>query len=152
MKLSNHLELMSHALEQARLAKKKDEVPIGAVVSSISGKIISKAYNLTISLSDPTAHAEIIAIRKAAKIIGNYRLTDTILYITIEPCVMCMGAAIHARIKQIVFGASDPKWGAAGSMYAFHNDTRFNHNPEILKGIMENQCRNIIEYFFKKKR
>ncbi len=149
---SEHIRFMELAIEQAELAGKKEEVPVGAVLVSESGKIISKAHNLTIALCDPTAHAEILLIKKAATVLQNYRLIDTRLYVTIEPCMMCMAAAVHARIKLIVFGASDPKWGAAGSIYEFHNDMRLNHRPEIIKGVMEKNCEGIIKKFFEKKR
>jgi tRNA(adenine34) deaminase len=149
---SNDIKFMKIALKEAKKAYEKDEVPIGAVIVSNNGDIISMAHNFVISLSDPTAHAEILAIRKAAEITNNYRLIGATLYVTIEPCIMCMGAIIHSRIEKIVFGAPDPKWGAAGSLYEFHNDKKLNHNPEILKGIMENECRAIMQDFFKRKR
>jgi len=118
------------ALNEAVKARQKDEVPVGALLVAESGKILASSYNQTISLNDPTAHAEILAIRMAAKEIQNYRLLKTTLYVTIEPCIMCMGAIIHARISRVVFGANDPKWGAAGSLYNMAEDIRLNHRPE----------------------
>jgi len=140
------------ALNEAVKARQKDEVPVGALLVAESGKILASSYNQTISLNDPTAHAEILAIRMAAKEIQNYRLLKTTLYVTIEPCIMCMGAIIHARISRVVFGANDPKWGAAGSLYNMAEDIRLNHRPEIICNICKDECRNIIQAFFREKR
>lgn len=129
-----------------------EEVPVGAVLVSESGKILAAAHNRVITICDPTAHAEILTLRKAAKKVMNYRLTNTTLYVTIEPCVMCMGAIIHARVKRVVFGAADPKWGACGSLYDFSQDPKFNHRVEIIGGIYEKSCREIIQRFFREKR
>lgn len=144
--------MMLLALEEAEKAGQNDEVPIGAVLVSDSGKVLAKAYNQTVGLADPTGHAEILALRKAAQKVKNYRLLNTTLYVTIEPCVMCMGAIIHARITRVVYGARDPKWGALGSIYNFAAEKRFNHHPEITAGICEQQCRFIIQDFFRQKR
>lgn len=143
---------MRPALEEAKKAGQKDEVPVGAVVVTKKGKILSSAHNQVIGLCDPTAHAEILAIRKAASKIQNYRLLNTTLYVTVEPCIMCMGAIIHARISTVVFGAFDPKWGAAGSLYNFSDDTRLNHLPEIIPGICEDECKALMQDFFRSKR
>lgn len=143
---------MNLALNQAQKAFEGNEVPVGAILVDFEGKIIAKAYNQTISRQDPTAHAEIAAIRKAARNIGNYRLVNTTLYVTVEPCIMCMGAIIHARVSRIIFGAPDPKWGAAGSLYAFQEDGRLNHHPKVIGGIRENECRQLMVDFFKQKR
>ncbi len=121
---------MKMALDEAKKAVQKAEVPIGAVLVSESWDILSLSHNQTISLTDPTAHAEIITLRKAAQKVSNYRLLNTTLYVTIEPCIMCMGAIVHARVSRVVFGAKDPKWGAAGSLYNFANDTRLNYSPD----------------------
>ena len=147
-----HIKFMKLALNQAKKAGQKSEVPIGAVLVSESGEILSLSHNQTISLADPTAHAEIITLRKAAQKILNYRLLSTTLYVTIEPCIMCMGAIVHARISRVVFGAHDPKWGAAGSLYNISHDTRLNHRPEIITGICEDECRTLIQDFFREKR
>jgi tRNA(adenine34) deaminase len=147
-----HIKFMKLALNQAKKAGQKEEVPIGAVLVSESGEILAVSLNQTISLVDPTAHAEIITLRKAAQKILNYRLLRTTLYVTIEPCIMCMGAIVHARISRVVFGAHDPKWGAAGSLYNFADDARLNHRPEIIQGICEDECRTLIQDFFRDKR
>ena len=147
-----HTKFMKMALIEAKKAVQKAEVPIGAVLVSDSWDILSLSHNQTISLADPTAHAEIITLRKAAQKVSNYRLLNTTLYVTIEPCIMCMGAIVHARVSRVVFGAKDPKWGAAGSLYNFANDTRLNYNPDIVHGVFENECRTLIQEFFRSKR
>ena len=143
---------MQLALEEANKAALADEVPVGAVLLDASGAILAKAHNETISLCDPSAHAEILVLRQAARKVRNYRLLATTLYVTVEPCAMCMGALIHARVKRIVFGTHDPKWGAAGSLYNFAQDRRFNHQPEIVEGICADQCRSLMRAFFAGKR
>ncbi|MCF8067441.1 MAG: tRNA adenosine(34) deaminase TadA [Desulfobacterales bacterium] len=143
---------MKTALEEAVKAGEKEEVPIGAVLVSDSGEIISKKHNLTVSLNDPTAHAEILTLRDAASKIRNYRLLNTTLYVTVEPCIMCMGAIIHARIAKVVFGPCDSKWGAVKSLYNLAEDKRLNHQPEIVSGIMENECRALMQDFFRARR
>lgn len=144
--------LMKMALEEAVRAALENEVPVGAVLANAEGVVLAADHNRTIGLNDPTAHAEIIVIRKAAALLGNYRLPGAVLYVTNEPCVMCMAAIIHARISRVVFGAEDPKWGGAGSLYTLQSDTRFNHRPEIIQGICEDACRQIMVDFFKSKR
>jgi len=143
---------MKHALREAEKAGQKDEVPIGAVLVAEAGDILSAAHNLTITDADPTAHAEILCLRSAAKQVNNYRLLNTTLYVTVEPCPMCMGAIIHARIATVVFGAKDLKWGACGSLYDFASDHRLNHQPEIIAGVCESECKKIIQDFFRSKR
>lgn len=145
-------QYMCLALAEAEKAGQKDEVPIGALVVAENGIILSAAHNLTISRVDPTAHAEILALREAAVKISNYRLLNTTLYSTIEPCPMCMGAILNARVAKLVFGAPDPKWGAAGSLYDFAVDRRFNHTIEVVAGICEEACRTLLQNFFKIKR
>ena len=152
MSMTKHKEFMKLALKEAKKAGQKDEVPIGAVVVAEKGKILSTAHNQTIGLCDPTAHAEILALREAAQKAQNYRLLNTTLYVTVEPCIMCMGAIIHARVSAVIFGAFDPKWGAAGSLYNFTTDSRFNHLPEILPGVCEDECKTLIQDFFRSKR
>ena len=143
---------MKLAISEAKLAGKKDEVPIGAVLVDKQSKIIASGHNQTITLNDPTAHAEILTLRKAGLKILNYRLLNTTLYVTVEPCIMCMGAIIHARVSKVVFGAGDPKWGGAGSLYDFAKDARLNHSPDIISCVCENECRILIKGFFKAKR
>jgi len=119
---TNHIAFMHLALKEAEKAGQKAEIPIGAVLVAKSGDILSRSHNQTISRVDPTAHAEILAIRQAAQKVSNYRLLQTTLYVTVEPCIMCMGAIVHARVAKVVFGAADLKWGAAGSLYNFASD------------------------------
>jgi tRNA(adenine34) deaminase len=148
----DHIKFMKLALKEAKKAGQKDEVPIGAVLVAESGEILSASHNQPLSLADPTAHAEIMVLREAAQKVLNYRLLSTILYVTIEPCMMCMGAIVHARVAKVVFGAPDLKWGAAGSLYNFADDTRLNHRPEIIHGVCEDECRTIVQEFFRSKR
>ncbi len=146
------IKFMKMAIKEAKKAGQKDEVPVGAVLVSESGDILSLSHNQVITFADPTAHAEISALRKAAIKVSNYRLLNTTLYVTIEPCVMCMGAIVHARVARVVFGANDLKWGAAGSLYNFAEDTRLNHRPEIISGVCQDECRELIQEFFRSKR
>lgn len=148
----NDYDYMGLAIEQAFLAMAEDEVPVGAVIVDRSGRLVAKGFNRPISNCDPTCHAEMMAIRSAAKKIGNYRLGEMTLYVTVEPCIMCMGAIIHARIRKVVYGTPDPKWGAAGSLYNFACDTRLNHNLEIVSGVRMEETRELIQSFFKNKR
>ena len=147
-----HIEFMKLAIKEAKKAGQKAEVPIGAVLVDESGDILALSHNQTITLADPTAHAEILALRKTAQKVLNYRLLGTTLYVTIEPCMMCMGAIVHARVARVVFGAQDPKWGAAGSLYNFAEDVRLNHQPEIILGVCQEECRALIQEFFRSKR
>ena len=140
------------ALNEAKKAGQIGEVPVGAILVSENGEILSAAHNQTIKLADPTAHAEILTLRKAALEINNYRLLNTTLYVTVEPCIMCMGAIVHARISRVVFGAPDPKWGAAGSLYNFAADDRLNHRVDIITGVCAEDCRRLMQDFFLSKR
>ncbi len=149
---SNHTEFMNLALELAHAASEKGEVPVGAVLVSEDREVLAAAHNRTIGRMDPTAHAEILALREAAQKIENYRLLNTTLYVTVEPCVMCMGAIVHARVAAVVFGARDPKWGAAGSLYNFSENPRLNHHPEIVAGVNEEDCASLMRNFFKARR
>jgi tRNA(adenine34) deaminase len=124
-----HLKYMALALEEAKKAGQMDEVPIGAVLVSESGDLLSVSHNRTIASADPTAHAEMV-----------------------EPCIMCMGAILHARVSKLIFGAPDPNWGAAGSVYNFANDKRFNHQPEVISGVCRDQCAALMQEFFRSKR
>lgn len=141
---------LRQALEEARRSLRTGEVPVGAVVVS-DGKILSQAHNETISSQDPTAHAEIVAIRRACLIRNNHRLPGCDLYVTLEPCPMCLGALVQARIKRLVFGAHDPKGGAVESIMKFPFD-RTNHRVDVTGGILEEECSQILEDFFKNKR
>ena len=142
---------MRLALGEAARASDHGEVPIGAVVV-LDGHVIGTGYNQPISSSDPTAHAEIVALRAAAEQVGNYRLTGATMYVTVEPCLMCVGAMVHARIRLVVFGAAEPKSGAIFSTMRAHESPGLNHRLEIASGILEEECRAIIQDFFKAKR
>jgi len=142
---------MKAALDEAKKALKKGEIPIGAVLVK-SDEIIARGHNSSITLNDSTAHAEIMALRRGGKVLGNYRLAGADLYVTVEPCVMCLGALIHARIKRLIFGAYDYRAGAAGSVFDFTRDKNLNHSLEVTAEVMESQCRALIRNFFKTKR
>ena len=147
----SNIEWMKKALLQAQLAKLKDEVPIGAVIIK-DNQLIGFGHNKVISANDPTAHAEIVAIRQAAKVIGNYRLTNCVMYVTIEPCLMCAGAINHARLNKVFYGASEPKSGVVSSNLALPELSFLNHKTEYDNGILAIECREIIQTFFKEKR
>lgn len=138
---------MELALEMAVLAEKKGEVPVGAILTGDCG-LIARGYNNPRHANDPTAHAEIVALRAGAGQMQNYRLTGTTLYVTLEPCIMCMGALIHARIDRLVFGAADPKTGAAVSRYAIGTDGLLNHTLSVTGGVLEAECGAILKNFF----
>ena len=142
---------MRLAIEAANEAAAKGEVPVGAVIIQ-DGEILATAGNSPISQNDPTGHAEIRAIRLAAEKLNNYRLVGTTLYVTLEPCLMCMGAIIHARIERLVYGATDPKGGAVVSLYPIGDDSRLNHKVEINGGIMGDECGIILRDFFRQRR
>jgi tRNA(adenine34) deaminase len=143
--------LMNEALAQARLAKDAGEVPIGAVVS-LDGKIVGRGFNHPIGGSDPTAHAEIAALRDAATHVGNYRLADATLCVTIEPCLMCVGAIVHARIATLVYGAAEPKSGAVVSTVRGGELPGHNHRFEVIAGVREDDCRALMQDFFRERR
>ena len=149
---NNFYDLMTQALNEAEKGFARGEVPIGAVLVGTEGTVVAKAHNRPISLNDPTAHAEILTLRSAATLYQNYRIKDATLVVTIEPCLMCMGAAINARITRLVFGAHDPKTGAAGSIYNLAADNRLNHRIEIISGIMESECSKLLKDFFRLRR
>lgn len=144
-------KFMTLALEQAFLALQKGEVPVGAVIT-LGGKILAMSHNSCISIKDPSAHAEILSIREAARKLGNYRLIDTTLYVTLEPCIMCAGAIVHARIRRLVFGANDPKSGCVVSLYRLLHDKRLNHTVEVAGGVKRGACAEILSRFFHEKR
>jgi len=142
---------MGAALALAREARERHEVPVGAVVV-VDGAIVGRGYNQPIGSQDPTAHAEIVAIRHAAQRIGNYRLTGATLYVTIEPCQMCVGAMVHARIARLVYGAPEPKAGAIESAMRAHEHPALNHRLEVTGRVLEEECRDVMQAFFKERR
>jgi tRNA(adenine34) deaminase len=142
---------MGFALIEARMARDSDEVPIGAVVT-VNNQLVGSGHNRPIGMKDPTAHAEILAIRDAAQRIGNYRLTDATLYVTLEPCAMCAGAIVNARIKRLVYGAPDPRAGAVDSVLQICTNSSLNHRAEVTPGVLADDCRDLIQLFFRKKR
>lgn len=142
---------MKIALQEAKKAAQIDEVPIGAVIVK-DGEIISKAHNTRESTKNSTAHAEIIAIKKACEVLDAWRLTDCEMYVTLEPCLMCSGAILESRIKKLYIGAMDPKKGAAGSVLNAFEDYWFHHKCDVEKGIMQEECSNLLKVFFKNKR
>lgn len=144
----NHEYWMRRAIAEAGKAQGKDEVPIGCVIVR-DGRIIARGHNLRESAQDPAAHAELIAIRKAARKLNSWRLLDTTLYVTLEPCIMCMGAIILARIPTVVFGCFDPKGGAAGSLYDLSDDSRLNHRVQLIPRILEEECSQQLSDFFR---
>ena len=143
---------MGQALAQAREALAAGEVPVGAVVVGPEGEILARAFNQPIGLNDPTAHAEVLALRQAGARLGNYRLPGLGLYVTIEPCIMCVGALLLARVRRVVFGAADPKAGACSSLYHIPQDPRLNHRLEVTGGVREEECRELLQDFFKARR
>ena len=147
----SHEKWMELALEQARLAEEIGEVPVGAVLVK-DNQLIASAHNQPISNHDPTAHAEIQLLRKAGKKLNNYRFPNTTLYVTLEPCTMCLGAMIHARISRVVFGAYDQKTGVCGSCQDLTASDCFNHSIELQGGVLVNECKELLQQFFKKKR
>ena len=142
---------MDEAVKQASEALEKDEVPIGAIIV-YKRKIIARAHNQTRMLKDPTAHAEMIALTQAASYLKNERLTNAIVYVTVEPCAMCAGALILARVKRLVYGADDPKAGACGSVLDIVRNKKLNHRIEVKKGVLAEGCGTLLKEFFKKKR
>jgi tRNA(adenine34) deaminase len=143
---------MRRALQEAEQGAKCDEVPVGAVLVDQSGELIASGHNQSISIVDPTAHAEIVVIRAAAKRLNNYRVPDTTLYVTLEPCTMCVGAIVQARIGRVVYGTTEPKSGAIESAQQLFKNPRFNHYPEILAGVLEEECAACLSGFFANKR
>lgn len=145
-------KFMQLSLEMADKAEKKGEVPVGAVLVDANNKIIACGYNQVISLSDPSAHAEIIALREAGKILQNYRLLNCTLYVTLEPCAMCAGAILHSRIKRLVFATSDKKTGAVGSRFHLFTDFKMNHLIEVQGGLLAKEAKQKLQQFFQNKR
>jgi tRNA(adenine34) deaminase len=142
---------MQRALQLAHEAEAAGEVPVGAVIV-FNGELIAEGWNQPIRSSDPTAHAEIMALRAAGRKLGNYRLPDAELYVTLEPCPMCVGAMLHARVKRVIYAATDPKTGALGGAYDLLNSVSHNHSFEVTKGILEEQSRKMLQEFFRNRR
>lgn len=142
---------MRQALAEARRGAREDEVPVGAVIVA-DGRVVARAHNRPIRLHDPSAHAEILALRRAARKLGNYRLPGCSLYVTIEPCAMCAGAMVQARLARVVYGARDPKAGAAGSALRVLNHPRLNHRVELAHGVLAAECAEVLRDFFRRRR
>ncbi len=147
----NNIRFMRAAIDEAEMARSKGEVPIGAVIVH-DGEIIGRGHNLRETSNDPTTHAEMVAIREAAAKIGHWRLLNTTLYVTLEPCVMCMGAIILARIPHLIYACRDPRAGAVGSIYDFSQDERFNHKVEVTEGVLGEECSTMLSGFFQELR
>jgi tRNA(adenine34) deaminase len=147
----DHEQFMRLALDEARRAEAAGEVPVGAVVV-FDGQVVGRGFNQPIGAVDPTAHAEIVALRDAARGVGNYRLTNAVMYVTIEPCLMCVGALVHARIGTLVFGAAEPKAGAVVSTVRALEIPTLNHKVEAIGGVLEDDCRDMVQAFFKTRR
>ncbi len=145
-------DLMALALREAEQAYLEEEVPIGAVLISSTDEILAFDHNRTRQLNDPSAHAEMLALRKAAQVSNNFRLPGATLFVTIEPCLMCAGVIIQARVDRVVYGAADPKAGALGSLYDISKDPRLNHRFEVIPGLLESECREVMQKFFKSRR
>ena len=149
--IDDDVKWMKEAIKQAKKAESYDEVPIGCVIVK-DDKVIARGYNKRETLQQSIAHAEIMAIQKACKKLNTWRFEDCILYVTLEPCPMCAGAIIQSRIKEVVYGASDPKGGCVGTCTNLFEVSEFNHHPEYRKGILESECSDLLKHFFKKKR
>ncbi|MDH3636452.1 MAG: tRNA adenosine(34) deaminase TadA [Gammaproteobacteria bacterium] len=143
---------MQQALGQAQIAADKDEVPVGAVLVDADGNLIAAGHNQPISACDPSAHAEMVVLRAAAQKLGNYRLPDTTLYVTLEPCTMCVGAMVHARVGRLVYGAAEPKTGAIESAQRLFETAKFNHQPQVEAGVLADECSAVLTRFFENKR
>jgi tRNA(adenine34) deaminase len=149
--MSSDIQYMQEALVLAHEAERANEVPVGAVLVA-DGEIIGRGSNAPIATNDPTAHAEIQAIRAAATAVGNYRLVETTLYVTLEPCPMCAGAMVHARVGRLVYGCADPRSGSAGSVYDLVRSEQLNHRLEVTAGVLEDECRELLQEFFRQRR
>lgn len=139
---------MTHALECAKKAMESGETPVGAVLVE-NGTILGTGYNLVETQSDPTAHAEIVALREAARANNDWRLPEAVVYVTLEPCIMCAAALVHARVKRVVYGARDDRWGGMGSLFDFSHDPRMNHEIEVVSGFMEREAAELLQRFFR---
>jgi len=143
---------MRQAIAQAQIAADLDEVPVGAILVDAAGELLAAGYNQPISARDPSAHAEIVALRAAAQKLGNYRLPGTTLYVTLEPCTMCVGALVHARVGRLVYAATEPKTGAIESAQQLFETGKFNHQPKIESGVLADECSALLSRFFANKR
>ncbi len=152
LRVTDREQWMRAALAEAEKAAKEGEVPVGAVVVAPTGKIIARAHNRMVAGDDPTAHAEILALRRAAKKLSNYRLNGCRLVVTLEPCVMCAGAAVHARVSEIIFGAADPKAGAVHSLFRIASDERLNHRAMVIPGVLGKESAELLTRFFRPRR
>jgi len=150
--MSGHERYMREALIEGKIALLAGEVPVGSVVVAADGQIVGRGFNQPIGANDPTAHAEIQALRDAARLLGNYRLNGTTLYVTVEPCPMCAGALIHSRVDRLVYGTHEPKSGAVCSAIRMLDHPALNHRIEIVSGVLEDKCREMIQDFFGEKR
>ena len=150
--MNGHERYMREALIEGNNALLAGEVPVGSVVVSVNGQIVGRGFNQPIGANDPTAHAEILALRDAARFLGNYRMSGTTLYVTVEPCPMCAGALIHSRVDRLVYGAHEPKSGAVSSVMRMLDHPALNHRIDIVSGVLENECREMIQTFFGEKR
>ena len=143
---------MQQALACAREAEAAGEVPVGAVIVDATGAVVARAANGPIARNDPTAHAELLSLRAAGRLLGNYRLPGCVLYVTLEPCAMCVGALVHARIARVVFGAADPKTGACGSVFDLAANAKMNHRIEVVGGVLADECGALLKRFFAARR
>lgn len=150
-KTEQDIKWMQHAIQLAKHAESIDEVPVGAVIVK-NNEIVAEGWNQPITGNDPTAHAEVVALRAAAEALSNYRIVDTTMYVTLEPCTMCAGALIHARVSRVVFGATDPRTGAAGSVFDILTTKKLNHVIDVEQGVLEHECAQLLKDFFKNKR
>jgi len=148
---NSHEIFMAEAIQEALKADKLNEVPVGAVVV-LDGQIIGRGFNQPISSNDPTAHAEVMALRDAAKHVANYRLVDADLYVTIEPCTMCSGAIVHSRIRTLIYGAAEPKAGVVQSQQSIFTEPYFNHVVSVISGVLAEECSAVMQAFFKRRR
>jgi len=149
--MKNDDNFMRMALEEAQVAYSAGEVPVGAVLVH-DGHILARAHNLPITMNDPSAHAELLALKQAGQMLGNYRLMGAELFVTLEPCIMCAGAIVQARLARVIYGARDPKCGAVNSLYNILTDERLNHQVEVTEGILRDECGEIMSRFFRQKR
>ncbi|MDA8065081.1 MAG: tRNA adenosine(34) deaminase TadA [Thermaerobacter sp.] len=146
----DHAAFMGEALAEAELAFREGEVPIGAVLVR-QGRVLARDHNRTEQERDPTAHAEVLVLRRAGRLLGDWRLEGTVLYVTVEPCPMCAGALVLARVPLVVYGARDPKWGAGGSLYNLLQERRLNHRAEVIEGVREQECAALLRRFFRER-